>query len=96
MDSIACIPDPRDATTMLTVSVVKEHPRLTIDNVRTAVNNQFAKYDKYDLDLENDEAATDFLLDSIDKDLYLILTQKVQDFGRHWLHRFALLRSNVL
>ena len=92
MDSIAYIPDPRDATTML--SVVKEHPRLTIDYVRTVINNQFAKYDKYDL--ENDEAATDFLLDSIDKDLHLILTQKVQEgqpFPEFWLTLVTSVRS---
>ena len=92
MDTITYVPDPRDSNKML--SVVKEHPRLTVEYIRTAMRNQIPKYDKFDV--ENDTAASDFLMDSVDKDLKLIISQKVQEgqpFPEFWMTLVTTVRS---
>ena len=58
------------------------------------MRNQIPKYDKFDV--ENDTAASDFLMDSVDKDLKLIISQKVQEgqpFPEFWMTLVTTVRS---
>ena len=63
MDTIMYLLDPLSKSSML--NIVTEHPRFTHTKVREAMKQQVSMYDKYDAN--NDAAAQDYLLDSLDK-----------------------------
>ena len=75
MDSISYLPDPKDATKM--ISVITSHSRFTISSVRTHSGTLEPLFDDYDR--MNDKAAKRFLLDSLSKELGALIKKKTQD-----------------
>ena len=65
MDAIAYLKDPENETEMS--NVVKSHARYTVATAKTFSEQQKTKYNKYDH--ENDTAARDYLLSSIEESL---------------------------
>ena len=58
------------------VSVLKGHPRYTIQSVQQVIKPQSKLYDQYDK--SNDADAQEFLLDSLDPDLAIKLSRKIK------------------
>ena len=93
MDTIAYLPDPKDATKM--VNVVTYHARFTVASARNAVQAIKAKptYDRFDR--LNDLAARQFLMDSLATELAERVDEKLEDddsFVTAWVQ---LIRSTV-
>ena len=75
LDTIAYVPDIVTQTIMY--NVVEDSPHFTLATVRTSVAPQLALYDEYDL--TNDKNAKKLLLNSISKELLLILHLMIKD-----------------
>jgi hypothetical protein len=75
MDSISYLPDPKDATKM--ISIITSHSRFTISSMRTHSGTLEPLFDDYDR--MNDKAAKRFLLDSLSKELGALIKKKTQD-----------------
>ena len=84
MDPIGYLPDPADATKM--ISFVEEHPKMDLEVAKTATDALSSHWDKYDH--SNDRAASDFLLESLDSslkaDVERKLSSKVPHFSETW------------
>ena len=79
MDTISYVPDPLDPSGMR--RILEDYPRYTTDKIRQLMAPQLQYYDKYDL--ANDDAARDFLLDSLEPTFRRELkdiSKKVQSF----------------
>jgi len=85
MDTIACIPDPEDPTTMN--HVVTEQARYTdLEHAKKISAGNFSRFDT--MDKENDSAAKQFLMASLHPDLKSELREKVEktdSFAIVWL-----------
>jgi hypothetical protein len=75
MDSISYLPDPKDATKM--ISIITSHSHFTISSVRTHSGTLEPLFDDYDR--MNNKAANCFLLDSLSKELGALIKKKTQD-----------------
>jgi hypothetical protein len=92
MDSISYLPDPKDATKM--ISVIKSHSCFTISSVRTHSGRLEPLFDDYDH--MNDKAAKRSLLDSLSKELGALIKKKTQDddtFVIVWMLILQLIQS---
>jgi hypothetical protein len=75
MDSISYLPDPKDATKM--ISIITSHSHFTISSLRTHSRKLKPLFDDYDH--KNDKAAKHFLLNSLSKELGGLIKKKTQD-----------------
>jgi hypothetical protein len=75
MDSILYLPDPKDATKM--ISVITSHSCFTISSMRTHSGTLEPLFDDYDR--MNDKAAKRFFLNSLSKELGALIKKKTQD-----------------
>jgi hypothetical protein len=64
MDTIAYVPDPAEDKEMR--NVVVDHPRFSVEIVKTNIVQQLSCYDMYDK--ANDKNATNFFLESLEED----------------------------
>ena len=90
--SISCVPNPADSNEM--ISCVTNHPRLHVKKLPELIAPQLLKYDKYDLN--NDNEAKLFLLNSIDEEMATevrSVTMKVDPFPLVYLHFMKIVRN---
>jgi hypothetical protein len=95
MDSIAYLEDPADSTIMS--NVIKEYARFTLSTAQKNLSHQVLLYDKYDR--ENDRAAIEFLLDSLDTDLSTKLYERIEEadnFPIVWIQLLKLVQSTSI
>jgi len=95
MDTIAYVPDPIEPLTM--VNSVKGHYRFSIDSCSKMIATQLLKYDAYDR--TNNLEATNFLFNSLSKDLSQELRDVIVDedpFPVVFVHLMNLLRSTSI
>jgi len=64
LETISYVPDPQDGTKM--VSVIKEHPRISLKHARSYLKKVMSGWDTYDK--ENDGAASTMVKESLDND----------------------------
>jgi hypothetical protein len=67
MDTITYLPDPIDPATIMS-SVVEMHSRFSMEYAAAALATQAKLYDKYDV--SNDSDATNFLMESVDDEIF--------------------------
>ena len=93
MDTISYLPDPSD--TSQTVSVVTDHTKFELKGASaTAKALRLASYDTYDVN--NDESATNWLLDSLNPDLRKDIEDRMtpeDGFIAHWLQLIHFIQS---
>jgi hypothetical protein len=92
MDSISYLPDPKDATKM--ISVITSHSRFTISSVRTHSGALEPLFDDYDH--MNDKAAKPFLLNSLSKELGALIKKNTQDDDTFVIVWMLILQSILL
>lgn len=95
MDSIAYLPDPEDTTKM--TCVVKGHSCFTVETAKKAAGHLKGKFDKYDA--ENDRASRTFLLNSLDENLKLAVSRRIEDdetFTVTWMVMIQHLQSTSI
>lgn len=91
MDTITYLPDPHDATSM--VSVITEHAKFTTEVADTCEAPQMKKYDEYDH--ENVRDAKKFLINSLDEHLEKQIYENCKDedsFICYWMNLMLLIR----
>jgi hypothetical protein len=95
MDSIAYIKDPTNSSIMS--NVIKEHVRFTLNITQRGMAMQAILYDKYDR--ENDHAAVDFLMDSLNTDLSKKVDKRLEEADSSpivWLNLLKLVQSTSI
>jgi hypothetical protein len=95
MDSIAYLEDPADS--MIMSNVIKEYAKFTLSTAQANMAHQIILYDKYDR--ENDRAAIEFLLDSLDTDLSTKLYERIEEsdhFPIVWINLLKLVQSTSI
>ena len=75
MDTVAYLPSVADPTNM--VNVVQYYSQFTTKTARDQYNILKPNFDRYDLN--NDQAALDFLLDSVESNLREVISEKLKD-----------------
>ena len=75
MDTIAYLPSVANPTEM--VNVVQYYSQFTTKMARDQYNVLKPRFDRYDLN--NDQAALDFLLDSVESNLREVVSEKLED-----------------
>ena len=75
LDTIAYVPDI--ATQSVMYSVVQDSPRFTFNTIKTSIAPQLAEYDA--CDHANDKCAKIFFLNSISKELLLVLHLRIKE-----------------
>jgi hypothetical protein len=69
MDTIAFVPDPVEEKEMR--NVVVDHPRFSVEIVKTNIKAQLSGYDMYDK--ANDKDAINFFLESLEEDTRIVI-----------------------
>ena len=93
VDTIAYVPDIATQTVMY--NVVEDSPHFTLDTIKTSIAPQLALYVGYNQ--TNDNCPKKFLLNSISKELLLVLCLRIKDtdpFPVVWMLFLALIQPH--